>query len=297
MKKPFLFSILSIAIDYICMAQYPVPEETITGSCLVQIGGSFGSGFFAEDSSEIFFITARHVIINQLQDHRTKKNEYKFKSQVAEIQWYARQVEKSDANIMRINLEGIYKSGSLKFGEGDAGDYLIMRIGVVVSKGNYSEIQYSEFVERQGPSSRLDGYPLKGIKKLDNIKVGDDILMIGYPKSLGLKPIPQYDFNRPLVRKGSIAGKNSSLENIIIDCPSFGGNSGGAIFVVTIENILTVNYYLVGIVSAFIPYEEVWVNENYGIKNTEISNSGYSVVIPVEKAINRIAEIRKSAFR
>lgn len=291
--KNLMLTILSFTlIKGIAICQYSIPEKTVNGSALIQIGSSSGSGYFLQDTSELYLVSARHVLMDKIINSSTKKIEFKLKSPVAEVRWYAREVDVSTPNIMIIDLNSLLSSGNAKYGETEEDDYFIVRIASIEQKEDYLSVNYSSFINRPGPSSRIEGFPLNRVCDFKDITLGDEVFMVGYPKSLGLKEIPQYDFNRPLLRKGIVAGKDGNLKNVIIDCPSYGGNSGGAIF-----EVLGRELRLIGVVSAFIPLEEVWVNPNYGIKNIELSNSGYSVVIPIEKVILRISDIKKNTFR
>jgi hypothetical protein len=67
------------------------------------------------------------------------------------------------------------------------------------------------------------------------------------------------------------------------------GNSGGPVYSLFINDN---NLFLIGIVSAFIPLEEYWYNDKYPIRNIQISNSGYSVIIPIEFALNLIPKLK-----
>ena len=74
------------------------------------------------------------------------------------------------------------------------------------------------------------GVSREGIKTLDEVIVGNDVIMYGYPTSLGLEKIAQIDPLRPLLRKGIVAGKNIQRSSLVLDCPAYFGNSGGPVF-------------------------------------------------------------------
>ncbi len=278
------------------IAQYAVPESIINCSALVQVGGGFGSGFFIRDSSDIYFVTARHVVMNSNHNTKSKKVEHHLKAPKIEVRWYPRNAESSNPNLMIIDISSLKASGNLVNGQSVEDDFVIMRIARVEQKGGYGAIHYSSSVQRIGPDSSIDPVTISATGKFQQTNIGNEVIMVGYPKSLGLKNLPQYDFNRPLIRKGIVAGKNTNLESIVLDCPSYAGNSGGAVFEI-LDKGLSQQYKLVGIVSQFIPLEEVWINPNYGIKNVEWANSGYSIVIPIEKAIKKIETIRKNTLK
>ena len=99
--------------------------------------------------------------------------------------------------------------------------------------------------------------------------------MVGYPKSLEVTQFNNFDFNRPLARKGIISGTDYEHNTILIDCPSYGGNSGGPIIIRKGEE-----FKMIGIVSSYVPYIDIWMNLTTNIKNVETSNSGLTVVTP-----------------
>ena len=68
-----------------------------------------------------------------------------------------------------------------------------------------------------------------GLKMFDHVLVGNDVYLFGYPTSLGLEKLPQIDVHRPLLRRRVIAGTNPEKRAIILDCPAYFGNSGGAV--------------------------------------------------------------------
>ena len=74
---------------------------------------------------------------------------------------------------------------------------------------------------------------------------------------------------------------------IVIDSPTFGGNSGGPVLEI-ISNYPNIDAKLIGIVVSFIPLEEIWYNPRYKITNKEIVNSGYTIIEPIEKIFNLI---------
>lgn len=117
---------------------------------------------------------------------------------------------------------------------------------------------------------------------ISEIRIANDVYLMGYPTSLGLQRNSYFDYSKPLIRKGIIAGINSEQNTFTIDCASYQGNSGGPI----IEHCEDNYYRLIGFVSKSIPYETTWHSNRDQIKNTEISNSGYSVCVPIDEVID-----------
>lgn len=117
------------------------------------------------------------------------------------------------------------------------------------------------------------------------------MFIAGYPKSLGLIQNTKYNFNRPLLRKGVIAGIDIKSMVIVVDCPVYPGNSGGPVItqkIINQDNGIFEKTELIGLVSEFIPFVEYWENKRYGYSNTTINNSGFSIVEPMDEILNLI---------
>ncbi|MBN1985892.1 MAG: hypothetical protein JW761_06280, partial [Prolixibacteraceae bacterium] len=119
------------------------------------------------------------------------------------------------------------------------------------------------------------------ILNLDSINIGENVFMIGYPKSLEVTQYNNYNFDIPITRKGIISGKDYRHNTILIDCPSYGGNSGGPIL---IEK--NGGYKMIGLVSSYVPYIDLWINPVTNIRNVDAINSGLTVITPFYRIIN-----------
>lgn len=287
MKQILVLALLGL--HFHVNAQYTLPQDLPDYTILIEFeDGSSGSGFMFLDSltNNVFFVTARHVVLTETFDTSGKIIDYRLSSQWGTIKYYSRTPDKTFPNSIKTDFLGLYKSGQVKFKPKD--DILVARIGKL-SKTGYDHIEYDQFVIKQGKSALLKPLSTNLIGRFDSTNIGDDVFIFGYPKSLGLKEIPQYDFNKPLLRKGSIAGRNSEQKTIIIDCPSFGGNSGGPVYEIK-GTPFDAKYQLIGIVVSFIPLVEEWENRQYKIRNITFVNSGYSVVEPIDKIEDLIKE-------
>ncbi len=118
----------------------------------------------------------------------------------------------------------------------------------------------------------------------DHIEVGSDAFLIGYPLSLGLSGAG-FDASRPLLRRATIAGKNSANKTIIVDGAVYKGNSGGPILEMYKcgDHCKKNHYVVIGVVSQFIPFTQIWTNAEFGTSRSDIENSGYSVIVPLDK--------------
>ncbi|TPD69763.1 trypsin-like peptidase domain-containing protein [Flavobacterium microcysteis] len=127
-------------------------------------------------------------------------------------------------------------------------------------------------------ASHIVSVDIEATRNLNQIRIANEVYLMGYPTSLGLKENKYFDSSKPLMRKGIISGINIKENTFIIDCPSYQGNSGGPV----VEQGEDGCFCVIGIVSQYIPYETEWYNSREKIKNTEVANSGFSVCIPFD---------------
>ncbi len=120
------------------------------------------------------------------------------------------------------------------------------------------------------------------VKTFDKVLIGNDTLMFGYPVSLALVPNAKIDFSRPLLGRGIVAGEDLPQHSIILDCPSYQGDSGAAVVEVDAVSPFQRSFYIIGVMSSFVPFADTWKNEHFGYSNTTLENSGYSVIVPMD---------------
>lgn len=291
-----VFVILLVGIGKPNSIAQGVPDEIIVGSTLIEIGKSSGSGFFLQDTSDIFLVTARHVLLSKSSE--AEPLGYRFIDRFAKVKWYPRESDKTEPNVLRIDLAKLWGDGRIIIGESKQEDFVVLKIGKRYIDDGIGFVEYHNSVERKSPSSMFTGYSAYVVSQnMNENTLGTSVYLIGFPKSLGLSNVHQFDFNRPLLRKGIIAGKDNNLKYLVIDCPSFQGNSGGPVFEELKPSLITQfplkmsHYRLIGLVSAFIPLKESWINPSYGIEHIELVNSGYSVVVPIELVLEAVEKL------
>lgn len=287
-KGIIMVKIILLAVMIISVAafnQYTLSDTTVSSAALISFNygntESFGSGFFYSDSTSLYLITAKHVIFDEIKNIKTNETiQFSFKDSIANIYFYPKYADRDPIKQLSLDLIRLSNSGNVSVS--NFNDIAVIRLGKQ-SYEDYPHIEYSKYVKKHYPKSTVTNYVKANFMQYDDVEIGNDVFIIGYPKVLGLQSLKNYDVNRPLMRKGCIAGKNPNERTIIIDCPSYGGNSGGPV-------IMAKNGagYLIGLVTQFIPFEQKWVNLNYNITNTEISNSGYSIVVPIEDVLEVI---------
>ena len=253
-----------------------IPENNLAYPLLIKLDtDSSGSGFFLEAETKVYIVTAKHVIYDEDNNLRGKKAE--ITCQTNEIN--NDEIEKlsfdfSSLNILTHSISDIacIEIGDLKGNK--EGDLKILYKNGVTQK----VIAKSDLVHVEAEGST---------KILKHVLISNDIFLYGYPTSLGLKKSPQFDYNKPLLRKGIVANIYNDQGTIILDCPVFPGNSGGPVVEVEEEKDIY-NHKVIGVVSQFVPHVQQWVNQTNGLVNTEFINSGYSVAISMDRVFETI---------
>jgi hypothetical protein len=159
-------------------------------------------------------------------------------------------------------------------------DVAIVRIGEIHVIAGREQIQFLPHVHVEAlPDSGIMG--ASAITLFESAVVSNDAFVLGYPAAIGVPEIPQIDYSQPLARRGIVAGKNFAKRTLIVDCPTYPGNSGGPVFEVDYAGLVR-TIRLVGVVSEWIPFREKWRNYPFGYENQQMSNSGYTVVEPMD---------------
>jgi hypothetical protein len=139
--------------------------------------------------------------------------------------------------------------------------------------------------------SRLGGITVNGtnsIRVIADVDIGADVLMFGYPTSLTAQIREMFDPTQPLLRKGIVAGINPTKRFIIVDCPAYQGNSGGPVLQVDHPSLEVTTFRIIGLVSRFVPFQEEWENKTYRYSYVGISNSGYTIIVPIDIALELV---------
>jgi hypothetical protein len=264
------------------------PHINVNSTVLLQNDSGYSSGFVVVDSLYLYLVTSRHSFIGVRQtpyyaDFFLTNNWCKVLT-YNEYQQYGEQY-----SFAIVDLLDIYRKGDLKFDS--VHDVVVIRFGKFNKERNLFSYTIPG-INTSKNNSLPSGIELNKFANVNNGDLGQQICTVGYPRSLGLEDVPQYDFTRPLLRKGIIAAVDTVKGNIIIDCPSYKGNSGGPVFeLIKYGGKMGegVTYNLLGLVSEFIPYKEDKYDSNLNVKGTFIWNSGYSIVTPSKYILNLIS--------
>lgn len=246
-----------------------------SAAVLIQTSLGSGSGFYIEDTSRKFIclVTACHVLID-LQKLSLYSDTVLFIS-------YKKNSQRDNRDSFKVSLSSAYKNGMLKYDI--VNDVAVVKFAVTNSRA----INYLPFVSKITlTSTYLKPFETHQVKRIADLETMTDVYTIGYPRSLSLNI--NFDYNRPLIRHGILAGVDIVKNRIIADCPTYQGNSGGMVFEL---NKFSGEIFLIGLVSQFVPFEERWKNEAYGYYNTNVYNSGYTVVAPIDAVLNQINQL------
>jgi hypothetical protein len=239
-------------------------------------GGS-ASGVLVVDSNFFYLVTAKHCLVNSLSTNSINLVDTSFI-----LVYYVGDPYSAKADTLLVNLAGAAKSNNLYFDPfQDIGIISIARITGHTPSGNLM-FEYDRNVKKLTANAPAGAYA-DLLLDFDKVDVGNDCYIFGFPSSLQTNSKSDYDFDRPLLRKGVIAGKNKHLGTIIVDCPAYQGNSGGPVYAVSLRE--GDNIGLIGIVSRSVLHVETLENRYYNsLASVNYLNSGYTVIVPIEFA-------------
>lgn len=258
-----------------------IPDDNLAYPVLITLrNGSQGSGFFLYAGCASFFVTARHVLFKEKSDELLDFD--------AEILSYPRNPIEKGTNKFTLDLRALKQNGALKRNLDH--DVAVIMIGTDDKTGQRMMVPAKGVSIRQLAESGVLSVVEASIKRFSEVLTANQVFIFGYPTSLGLETIPQIDYLRPLLRVGIVAGTNDHSKTIILDCPAYGGNSGGPVLEVEQGQSGARKFRPIGLVSQFVPAFGRWVNEPDGATNTNVYNSGYTVATPMDFVLELVAQ-------
>jgi hypothetical protein len=269
-------------------ANTALPEDHLALPVLITIeNGGAASGFYLNTDSHVYFVTASHVLF--------ERDSRKLNGAQASLLSWTKGADDAEKVIIELNLESLLDDGVIKQSENS--DVSVIQIAKQVKEGEIIkgiriEPKYGQILKES--EKQIQAARITNTKSFEDVKISNEVYLFGYPTSLGIQESPQFDHQRPLLRRGIIAGKNPSKRTIILDCPSYYGNSGGPVVQVEKLEQFKTEYRVIGIVSQFVPFKETWVNVTHKMTQWEISNSGYTVIMPIDRAWELIKELENN---
>ena len=254
-----------------------IPEDNLAYPISIKMdSGTSGSGFMLNTGSKNFLVTAKHVLF----DNKGNINGTK-----AEI--ICQTIDLNDESVEKLLIDFLV----VKVLFHETADIAAIQIADLIedkAEGNWDVTYVKGIVQlEKGKSNTVSVMAKNTTKKLKDVLVSNNVFLYGYPTSLSLNHSPQFDYNKPLLRKGIISNINKSKGTIILDCPVYPGNSGGPVIEVEQEG-LNYRHKVIGVVSEFVPFVQEWVNRSNGLINTEFYNSGYSIAVAMDNVFEII---------
>jgi len=270
-------------------ASRTIPDDNLSMPVLVQLkNGGAASGFYMNTDTTTYFVTARHVLFNKITDETNKVIQYALITKSAELLSYPRDPNENARIVLDLDLEVLNNAGEIKFHK--VQDIAIVRVGIATKdESGQNIVKFINGVTlKEKAKSGLLGVAVSNVKKYIDVLAANDVYIFGYPSSIGIKDIPQIEYEKPLLRKGIVAGKNDQNKTIILDCPTYYGNSGGPVVEVEQVDLSHYNFKVIGIISEFVPFSETWLNTTQRYYNITLSNSGYSVAVSMDTVLELI---------
>ncbi|CAB3795101.1 trypsin-like peptidase domain-containing protein [Paraburkholderia fynbosensis] len=267
-----------------------IPHDNLSYAVLLSIdeGKSTGSGFRLKIDGANYLVTAKHVLYDRHDElygttlivtcHSPSKD------QTSPLIFH---VDLSEAKILR---SGKFDIAAVLLGtnqplDGHDHDTPLRQLQSDVKRPTalIGESYVRRIQDGNGVGVSVD---IEAAGMLHSISLASDVYLLGYPTSLGIRTSTFYDFSKPLIRKGIVAGVDPVRSTFVIDCAAYPGNSGGPV----VEHCLDGFFRVIGLVSRFIPYETKWHSNRGDVVNTDISNSGYTVCVSMDAVVSTLKE-------
>lgn len=245
-------------------------------SSLITVSNSSGTGFLYSSDLYTYLVTAKHVLYDEQDNLISKEIEVLFQTS-----------DRNDDSVFQFR----FNLNKLTCVADRVHDITIVKIAENTPRQdgkNGTGIKYLDGVEQlvKGKSTVVTSQ-FRNVQTLDNLNIGNDIYIAGYPTSIGILSSPQFDYNKPLLRKGILANVYKENGTIILDCPVYPGTSGAPVMqsiTIGFETLTKV----IGVVSKYIPYVQKWMSNRDKLVNTEYLNSGFSVATSFDSVLNLI---------
>lgn len=207
------------------------------------------------------------TVIDRL--HRDSQK-LKLKINTATLFSYPPKPEQTGLNEIVLELAKLYQSGKIKYHL--SADVALIEFGTTKKGEEHKSWEPLDGATYKGAG--IVGLEKTGVKMFDDVLVGNTVYTFGYPTSLSINPF--LDIKLPLLRRGAVAGKNTFLKVIILDCPAFAGNSGGLVIEARQVDIGNRKFEAIGLITNFVPYLP------------KLQNSGYSIAVPMDFVLELI---------
>jgi hypothetical protein len=245
-----------------------IPDDNLAYPVYVTAGISSGSAFYLCVGTTIFLVTAKHVLF----DPKTNQ----LYSSVATLLSYSKDLADATRNVLNVNLNSLQANKDLV--SHPSADVVVVKLfdfepttRVAKPRAGVTPVSFAK--------AGLLWVDPQNVKTFDQVLTGNDVMIFGYPTSLGIQNVPQLDPLRPLLRKGIVAGTNSSTRFIVLDCPSYFGNSGGPVLEIDRQGFVS-TLRIIGVVDQYVPFVQQAGSQTIAMQVE--TNSGYSLAVPMD---------------
>ncbi len=266
-----------------------IPDDNLSYPVLITIKEhSLASGFYLSSGQHLYLVTSRHVLFTE------SNGSYTLKGANATCLSYSKDPNDPGKIKLELDLHRLNAKSLIRYHKDH--DATIVRIANLRPRegGKGYRVDFVEGVEKvKYTKSGILGLAIENTRTFKQALISNDVFLFGYPTSIGVKETAQIDPNIPLLRKGIIAGKDKAKRTIIIDCPTYYGNSGGPVLQVERVSLTETKFSIIGLVSEFVPFKETWINATHKFSYWEISNSGYTIVTPIDGVLDLLEDTEK----
>jgi hypothetical protein len=213
-----------------------------------------GCGFYVNAERAMYLVTTTHVLADGLLPADSTSR----KLPTAELQLlsYSKDLPLRKRIVLAANLSALQENGDVKLHHSQ--DLVVIRLATAGEPASGKAPERGVTIKESAESDLL-GVPTAAVKTYEQVAVGNDVILYGYPGSPGIRNNPQLDPSRPLLRRGLVAGRDQKNRSIIVDGGDR-GNDGCPVFEIDPDGY---GYSLIGVVS-------------------DRLDSGYSIVKPMD---------------
>lgn len=265
-----------------------IPQKFLAYPVLIEVAGSHGSGFFFSCDNTVYLVSAKHVLFKDSTETYTKP----VIVSAADTD-NIKQFVGFEMDCVRMVGDG----NLLKHATADVAVARLARLMPKMPPAKAAGHETFRMVAAPGiaapenaPSHNVTGLDKPDTTMFDNVQIGSDILLFGYPTSLAGPDF--FEKNVPLLRTGIVAGKINDRQ-IVIDCPVYFGNSGALV----VERLPSGDVKGIGVASRMVPFKENLYSAEFRRQvGTRYENSGYAIVEPMDRVLEVISEFTTRDF-
>jgi hypothetical protein len=277
-----LLALLIGMIPVLAEAQRAIPDDNLAYPVLITLkDGATGSGFYINTDKATYLVTAKHVLFD---------SGGKLLDTALDVISYSKDPSDPTRNLATLDLSVLQRDGNIK--PHPSQDVAVIKFSTIVGDVTRGALGTETFSSVSVPGITFKEQAKVGgvlharldiVKTFEQVLTGNEVIVFGYPTSLGLQQLPQIDIHRPLLRKGIVAGTNPATRSIILDCPVYFGNSGGPVLELD-KSGFTTNFKIIGVVSQYVPFADIGRSSTFEI----LSNSGYAIATPMDYVLELV---------